>query len=328
MALRLRVRVRSWPLARPFRIAYETFTTVDTVLVELSDGGVTGRGEASGVSYHGETADSLLAQIEAAARTVEGGASREDLLSALPAGGARNALDCALWDLEARRSGEPVWKKVGLDALTPVRTVFTLGLAGVEETSEHAVCAVAAGLRHLKVKLDGRDDEALVAAVRRAVPDAVLIVDANQSWGGAHQRAQPVPAGEDEALAGVPAPVPFCADESCQTAADVDRLRGLYGHVNVKLDKTGGLTEALALCRRARDAGLGVMVGNMCGSSLGMAPGFVVAQRCDLVDLDGPLLNAEDWAEGFRYEGEVMRPAAPGFWGDGGGDAGFGGRGT
>lgn len=330
MALKLRARLRSWPLARPFRIAYETFTTVDTVLVEISDGAAVGRGEAAGVSYHGETAETLLSQIQAAASLVEGGASRKDLLSALPAGGARNALDCALWDLEARQSGEPVWKIAGIDALAPVRTVFTLGLAGVDETVEYALSAFAVGLRHLKLKLDGRDDEALVAAVRRAVPDAVLIVDANQSWSREHLRdlppalarlgvrliEQPVPAGEDEALVGVAAPVPFCADESCQTAADVDRLRGLYGYVNVKLDKTGGLTEALTLCRRAREAGLGLMVGNMCGSSLGMAPGFVVAQRCDVVDLDGPLLNAEDWADGFRYEGDLMTPAAPGFWGD------------
>lgn len=335
MALSLRARVRSWPLRRPFQIAYETFTCVDTVLVEISDGGVVGRGEAAGVSYHGETAEGLLAQIQAAASAIESGASRADLLSALPAGGARNALDCALWDLEARQSGEPAWKKAGIEALAPVRTVFTLGLAGVEETVEHAVCAVREGRRHLKLKLDGRDDEALVAAVRRAVPDAVLIVDANQSWSREHLRdlplalarmgvrliEQPVPAGEDEALAGVPAPVPFCADESCQTAADVERLRGLYSHVNIKLDKTGGLTEALALARRAREAGMGLMVGNMCGSSLGMAPGFVVAQGCELVDLDGPLLNAADWPDGFRYEGDLMLPAAPGFWGDRGQDA-------
>jgi L-alanine-DL-glutamate epimerase-like enolase superfamily enzyme len=330
VALSLRASIRSWPLSRPFRIAYETFTCIDTVLVELSDGTVTGRGEAAGVSYHGETAEGLLAQVQAATALVEGGASRRDLLAALPPGGARNALDCALWDLEARRSGEPVWRRAGLAALKPVRTVFTLGLAEIEETAEHAARAVAEGMRRLKLKLDGRDDEGLVAAVRRAAPGALLVVDANQSWSKDHLRdlppalarlgveliEQPVPAGDDEALAGVPAPVPFCADESCQTAADVERLRGLYGYVNIKLDKTGGLTEALELARRAQAAGLGLMVGNMCGSSLAMAPGFVVAQLCQLVDLDGPLLNAADWPDGFRYEGELMTPAAPGFWGD------------
>ena len=316
-----------FPLKGTFRTALHALTSVSTVQVRLSEGGHTGRGEALGVFYHGETVDSMLAQLAAARGRLVAGLSRAELQSVLPPGGARNALDSALWDLEAKRAGRRAWALAGLKSVEPLRTAYTLSV----DTAKAMARAAADARRYslLKLKLDGGADVERVAAVREVRPDVELIVDANQSWSEAQLREctprlaalgvklieQPLPAGKDAPLAGFRSPVPLCADESCQTAESLPSVVGKYQYVNIKLDKTGGLTEALRLARAAKERHLGLMVGCMAGSSLSMAPAFIIGQMCTFVDLDGPLLAASDVPNAIRYEGSRMYPPEASLWG-------------
>jgi L-Ala-D/L-Glu epimerase len=285
------------------------------VLVTLSDGEHSGRGEASGVYYLGDDVPAMTAAIESVRGTVEAGVTREQLQALLPAGGARNALDCALWELEARRRGVPVWELAGLTEPRPLRTTFTLGADDPE--------VMAAGARHyaqaraLKLKLTGDLDVdiARVQAVRAARPECWIGVDANQGFAIGDLDAlvaalvaadvklleQPLARGREADLTGYQCPIPIAADESALTLGDIDGLVGRFDVVNIKLDKCGGLTEGLAIAKRARELGLGVMVGNMVGSSLAMAPAFIVGQLCDIVDLDGPIFLADDRKPSIEY---------------------------
>jgi L-alanine-DL-glutamate epimerase-like enolase superfamily enzyme len=324
---RLSVAHRSWPLALPFAISRGSKTTTEVVVAEVSDGEFRGRGECVPYPRYGESVDSVVKALENMRDAVFSGLDRKELQQAMPPGAARNALDCAFWHLDAQRDNCRVADLAGLGPLHPVVTAYTLGL----DTPERRGTAAAAQ-RHrplLKLKLTGDGDIERVEAVRRAAPASRLIVDANEGWTerhlvevmpvlaafGVELIEQPLPAGADDALADVPHPIPVCADESCHTSADLDRLLGKYNAVNVKLDKTGGLTEALALAEAAAARGFRVMVGCMIGTSLSMAPAMLVAQRACVVDLDGPLLLASDRAHGLRYDGSTVYPAEPMLWG-------------
>ena len=316
-----------WEFKRPFRIAYRIRTHAATVVVEVQEGSAVGRGEAAGVSYRGETIDTLLEQLAGVALDVQNGTSREHLEKLLPAGGARNALDCALWDLESKRSGRRAWELAGLEGVRQLLTAYTLGVDTPEITGQAAADAIGCTL--LKIKLTGAHDIERVAAVRRARPDAQLIVDANQAWSEEQLREytpqlaqlgvllieQPLPIGKDAVLRDFESPVPLCADESCQDSSSLPELLGKYQFVNIKLDKTGGLTEALRLAHAARMYGLKLMVGCMGGSSLAMAPAFVLGQLCEIVDLDGPLLMKFDVAYAIVYEGDRMSLPDARLWG-------------
>jgi L-alanine-DL-glutamate epimerase-like enolase superfamily enzyme len=316
-----------WPFASTFRIAYSVESVANAVWVELTDGEHLGRGEALGVSYHNESVNSMLAQLEAMKGALEKGISREQLEELLPPGGARNAVDCALWDLEAKRSGRRVWDLLGLQPLAPLLTAYTLSMDSPIAMAEAA--SALRGYSLLKLKLGGDEDVERVKAVRHARPDAALIVDANESWNQRHLREftpqlaelgvrlieQPLPAGQDELLLGFTSAVPLCADESCQTLESLPALLGKYQYLNIKLDKTGGLTEALRLAHRAKESGFGLMVGCMAGSSLSMAPAFIVGQLCSVVDLDGPLLATADVPNAMRYQGSYVHAPEAALWG-------------
>ena len=317
----------SWPMTAPFVITGHVFDSLEAVVVTLEDDGVSGRGEGVPVYYLDETAAGLLEQIEAVRPEIEAGLTRDALQELLPPGGARNAVDCALWDLEARRAGRSVWALTGLDP-KPCRTAFTLGIQPSPDLMA-AQGARATSYRLLKIKLDYVDPVERVAAVRKARPDAQIIIDANQGFTfdllqsvlepfaelGVAMVEQPLPRGGDEALEGFKSPIPLCADESCLHRGELPDALKRYDMINIKLDKTGGLTEALALAKDARAAGKGLMVGNMLGTSLSMAPAFVIAQLCDFVDLDGPLNLKSDYAGGMLYrDGAVDAPRAA-FWG-------------
>ncbi|MFW2828656.1 N-acetyl-D-Glu racemase DgcA [Sphingomonas sp. ID0503] len=309
--LTLSVAIERWPVAGAFTIARGAKTHVDVVVATVRDGTQEGRGEATAIYYHGESAESVRDQLLA---LPEAGPSL------LPRGAARNALDCALWDLRAKRVGQPLWQVAGLSEPRPLTTAFTISVAEPERMEAEA--RAAAHLPLLKLKLAGEGDLDRVAAVRRGAPEARLIVDANESWTGrdvVEEAAmlvpfgvelieQPVRAGEDHLLDGVRSPIPLCADESCQDRSDLARCRGRYAAINVKLDKAGGLTEALALIAEARATGLEVMVGCMLSTSLGIAPAFLAAQGARWVDLDGPLLLARDRPDGFVYTDGIMAP--------------------
>jgi L-Ala-D/L-Glu epimerase / N-acetyl-D-glutamate racemase len=317
----------NWPFASTFRIAYRAQTTAETVWVELKEGALTGRGEGMCVFYHGETIDSLLAQLTTIESDLAKGISRAELQTLLPPGGARNAVDCALWDLEAKRTGRRAWTLAGIESVQPLLTAYTLSMDAPEAMGKAAAAAPNYSL--LKLKLSGQDDIERVSAVRKARPDVEIIVDANQSWTERHLHElipqlaelgvklieQPLPAGQDDALAGFTSPIPICADESCQTTESLPSLIGKYQYVNIKLDKTGGLTEALRLADAAQAANFKSMVGCMAGSSLGMAPAFVIGQRCSVIDLDGPLLAAADVPNPIRYEGSRMQVPPVSLWG-------------
>ena len=288
--MQVEFRQVNWPFASPFRIAYQISTVAEAVQVLLLDGPFVGRGEALGVGYHGETANSILAQLEAVKGVLCGGISRSDLTALLPAGGARNAVDCALWDLEAKRMGRRAWELAGLPSVKQITTDYTIGIDSPETMARIAAALPQYSL--LKLKLCGNDDLLRVSAVRAARPDAGLIVDANQAWNEGLLRElaprfaqldiqlieQPLPAGADKALLSYDSPVPLCADESCQTVESLAELVGKYQYVNIKLDKTGGLTEGLHLAREAERRGFKLMIGCMAGSSLSMAPAFIVGQ--------------------------------------------------
>jgi L-Ala-D/L-Glu epimerase len=313
--MRLTTRIERWPLAAPFRITGRTFEHIDVLLVVLSDGEFSGRGEAAGVYYRDESPESMSAQIEAVRPRLESLADGEQVLGVLPAGGARNAVDCALWELRARRSGRPVWELAGLDAPRPLLTTWTLGAEAPQVMASGARRFRDA--RALKLKLIGDElDGERVRAVRAARPDVWLGVDANQGFtrdsfasilpvltaARVELIEQPFAVGMEAALDGLRSPIPIAADESAQEASDLAALAGRFDVVNVKLDKCGGLTAALAMARAARALGMNLMVGNMVGTSLAMAPAFLAGQLCDVVDLDGPLLLARDRLPGASYE--------------------------
>jgi L-alanine-DL-glutamate epimerase-like enolase superfamily enzyme len=312
-----------FPLARAFTISRGSKTQAEVVTVRVARGGVAGWGEGVPYARYGETTDSAMAQVAG----LPEGITRAALQEALPPGAARNAVDCALWDLAAKQAGRRVWLVAGLAEPGPLVTAYTLSL-----DTPAAMRAQAAAQAHrpvLKVKLGTEADMARIEAVRQGAPDAALIVDANEGWTadlytalaphlvrlGVRLVEQPLPADADAALAHMPRPLPVCADESCHTADDLPRLAGRYDLVNVKLDKAGGLTGALALVRAARAQGFGVMVGCMVGSSLAMAPAMLAAQGADWVDLDGPLLLAQDREVPLRYDAAGVHPADAGLWG-------------
>ena len=316
-----------FPLNAPFRIARGVKTAADVVTVTLSEGGSVGRGEAVPYPRYGESVESALAAIESARALIEAGGDRQALLQALPAGAARNALDCALWDLEARLAGRDVAEMIGGQPLAPIVTALTIG---IDTPAVMAAAARAAGdVPLLKVKVDAEDPEARIRAVRAAAPGAALIVDPNESWDRALVEAmqdvlvatnvalleQPVPAGDDEWLDGFSPAVPICADEAVHVAADLDVVARRYQAVNVKLDKSGGLTAALDVAREARAMDLGLMTGCMICSSLSIAPALHLAAMSDFADLDGPLWLQEDRPGGIRQEGGLIHPPAKGFWG-------------
>ena len=314
-ALKLHVEVQKLRLSAPFRISGFVFEEQEVVVVTLDDGKHRGRGEASGVYYLGDTAQGMAVAIEAARATIERGIERTALQQLLPPGGARNAVDCALWELEAKRSGVAVWELAGLDAPKPLVTTFTLG---ADDPSTMAAGARKyAQARSLKLKLTGdlKEDIERVRAVRAARPDVWMGVDANQGYGIESLEAligvldsadvslleQPLKRGREADLAGFKSTIPIAADESVLTLPDIAGLVGRFSVVNIKLDKCGGLTEGLAMAHEARRLGLGVMVGNMVGTSLAMAPAFVLGQLCDVVDLDGPIFLAKDRTPSMTY---------------------------
>ena len=314
-ALKLRAEVEKWRLSAPFRISGFVFEELDVVVVTLEDGKHRGRGEASGVYYLGDNAQTMVTAIEAARPGIEQGVDRAALQKLLPPGGARNAVDCALWELDAHRQGTPVWELADLAAPKPLVTTFTLG------ADDPAVMAAGARkyaqAKSLKLKLTGDlpTDIARVRAVRAARPEVWMGVDANQGYSidaldsliAALQPAnvslleQPLKRGREADLDGFKSPIPIAADESVLTLKDVPGLVGRFDVVNIKLDKCGGLTEGLAMAHEARRIGLGVMVGNMVGTSLAMAPAFVLGQLCDVVDLDGPIFLAQDRTPSITY---------------------------
>ncbi|MGH8506382.1 MAG: N-acetyl-D-Glu racemase DgcA [Stenotrophobium sp.] len=323
----LTIQPRHWRLKEPFVIARGTRTVANSIVVQLEAGGHTGRGEAAGVSYRGETQESMTAQIEQVREAIESGTSRHDLLKLLPPGGARNAVDAALWDIQAKQTGIRAWVRAGVPGGGPVQSAVTIGIRTPEafETTTRAL----ADHPWLKIKVDRNDPIAAVAAVRRGAPHARLIVDANQSWTledlarfaptlleyGVDLLEQPLAAGQDESLSKGSSPIPVCADESVNTIEDLPRLAGRYDFINIKLDKCGGLTAALELALTARRSGFRLMSGCMVGASLAMAPAMVLAQLCEINDLDGAFLLAEDWPDGIVYERGNMQPPWPAFWG-------------
>ena len=310
-------------LAQVFTISRGSRTEAKVLTVRVRDGGAEGRGECVPYARYGETLESVTAQIEGLPLPLD----RALLQEALPAGAARNAVDCALWDLEAKRAGKRVWELAGLPAPGPEITAFTLSLDAPEKM--RAAAAENAQRPLLKIKLGGEGDMARLEAVRAGAPKARIIVDANEGWSaevyaelaphlvrlGVELVEQPLPAGADDMLAEIARPLPVCADESCHDRASLPGLKGKYDLVNIKLDKTGGLTEALALREAARAEGYGIMVGCMVGSSLAMAPAVLVAQGAAVTDLDGPLLLAEDRAEPLHYDAAGVHPSEPGLWG-------------
>jgi L-Ala-D/L-Glu epimerase / N-acetyl-D-glutamate racemase len=323
--MHLQIDIERWPLKAPFRITGRTYTESNVIVVTLTEDGLSGRGEAAGVHYLGETPQSMARQLEGIRRLLVGGVTRETLCSLLPAGGARNALDCALWDLEARRLGIPVWQLAGAAAPAPLPTTYTVGADTAEAMAR--IAASYQGARHLKLKLTGDEDVARLRAVRAARPDAWIGVDANQAYDVVTLRGllpellhadvqlieQPVRVGCERELAHLDSPIPLAADESVQSMDDLPRAVGLFDVINIKLDKCGGLTEALAMVAATRRLGMKPMVGCMGGTSLAMAPACLVGARCDLVDLDGAMFLAQDRRPAALYQaGTVHCPAG---WG-------------
>ncbi len=325
--MKLTIEVENWELKRPFRITGSVMYHSSMIVVTLRDGNAAGRGEAQGVSYLGEDPKSMQAQIESVRASVERGIDRHELQQLLPAGGARNALDCALWDLEAKQSARSIWELTEIEPV-PVTTVFTIGI----EASAAEMAAKASAAHDcpvLKIKLDDEQPLQRLQAIRGARPDARIVVDANQGWSLELLREiapacaelriemieQPLPRGADAALATFDSPVPLAADESCQDTTELAEAVQRYDMINIKLDKTGGLTEALRLARAARKAGCHLMVGNMLGTSLAMAPSFVVAQLCDFVDIDGPLLMKADRAHGMQFSHGLVQVFSRDLWG-------------
>jgi L-alanine-DL-glutamate epimerase-like enolase superfamily enzyme len=324
MAWKLTVAACEWRLREPFVIARGSADIQPTILVTIEDdAGHRGRGEACGVDYDGETVATMAGEIEGCRAAVEAGLSREQLQELLPAGGARNALDCALWDLEAKQSARSLFESVPF----PQPTAFTIGIRSLE--AYESTARRFAGFPLLKVKVADGDPSAVVQAVRRGAPQPGLIVDPNQAWSpndlkeyapalaglGVVLIEQPIPIGAETELRDWRSPVPLCADELVSTRADLERARGVYDCINIKLDKTGGLTEALSLASEARSSGFQVMAGCMAGSSLCMAPSLVLASICSFIDLDGPLLQDGDVLPRLVYQdGWIGKPSRE-LWG-------------
>ncbi len=322
----IKVEPKNWLLRKPFKISRDVATHAETLLCHISDGTHTGSGEAAGVTYKGETVDSIKMQIEAAIPQIAAGISRDELQQIMSPGGARNAVDCALWDLEAKQSGRSVWQMLDWQPHA-VTTVYTIGMDTPENMQKDA--AAHADFPTLKVKVGIGDPIEQISAIRQGSPDAAIVIDANQAWTvedldryaeelkglNVEMVEQPLSLDDDETLRAYESLIPLCADESCDTRADLERLAGLYDIINIKLDKTGGLTEAVALALQAESMGFDLMVGNMLGSSLAMAPAFVIAQRCKYVDIDGPLLQAEDCDHALHYDRGSVEPFSPDLWG-------------
>ncbi len=313
----------SFPLARAFTISRGSKTAADVVTVTLNSGGIAGRGECVPYARYGESIDSVIAGI----RSLSDNFGHEELQHLLPAGAARNAVDCALWDLQAKKSDRRVWQLTGLPEPKPVVTAFTLSLDHPENLGIQASKNAHRPL--LKIKLGSENDIARLEAVRHAAPKSRLIVDANEGWSADFYREiapvlvrmgvllveQPLPAGNDGALAEINRVLPVCADESCHDRSSLEHLKGRYDFINIKLDKAGGLTEALALRQAALAQGFGIMVGCMVGTSLGMAPAVLLAQGAAFTDLDGPLLLARDRANPLHYDSAGVHPPEPRLWG-------------
>ncbi|MGL5167252.1 MAG: N-acetyl-D-Glu racemase DgcA [Afipia sp.] len=331
-SLNLAARIERWPIAGGFTISRGAKTEAVVIVAEVSRQGlngeaIIGRGECVPYARYGETPEGTLAAILSLRDEFNGGLDRQGLQTRMPPGAARNALDCALWDLEAKVANKRIWDLLGQAAPRPLTTAYTISLGTPESMAEATTKAAHRPL--LKIKLGGDGDEARIAAVRKAAPDAELIVDANEAWAGGnlerHLAAcaaagvtmveQPLPAGQDQALARIKRPVSVCADESVHDRASLEGLRGRYDAINIKLDKTGGLTEALAMAEAARTLGFDLMVGCMVATSLAMAPAMMIAQGARVVDLDGPLLLAKDRDNGLRYEGSTVYPPDAGLWG-------------
>lgn len=330
MARTLFAEHQSWPLASPFAIARGSKTAADIVYVELQDGDKVGRGECVPYRRYGETVETVLKEIEEWRGEIEAGIGLTALHGKMKPGSARNVLDLALWDLEAKLADHPVTKRLALDLAAPVETLYTISLGTPEQMAE--ATRKAASFPALKVKLGAQDlglETARLQAVREAAGERDLLIDANEGWSlelldslmpalVANRVAmieQPLHAEEDEALKGADFPIPLLADEACHTSADLGRLKGKYQAVNIKLDKSGGLTEALALSKRAEEEGFDRVIGCMVATSLAMAPALLLAQGARFVDLDGPLLLKEDRLNGLRFEGARVHPASRDLWG-------------
>ncbi len=325
--MEIRVFSESWPIRGSFTISRGSKTAAEVVVVELTANGVTGRGECVPYARYGESVPGVIAQIEAMIPAICDGLDRQRLQTAMPSGAARNAVDCAFIDLECKQQGVRVWDYLNLSAPENLLTAYTLSLDTPEKM--HAAAEANASRPLLKLKLAGEGDLARVAAVRRGSPNARIIVDAKEGWNeqlyrefipelqklGVEMIEQPLPAGKDAILKDLPRPIPICADESCHDSSTFEELVGLYDMINIKLDKTGGLTEALVLRQKAEAAGMKIMVGCMLATSLGMAPAFVAAQGAQVVDLDGPLLLEKDRAEGFDYSDNQMHSPEVALWG-------------
>ncbi|NMO14121.1 L-Ala-D/L-Glu epimerase [Pyxidicoccus fallax] len=325
---KLTVKHESWPIAGKFTISRGSKTSAEVVVVTLEEDGAKGHGECVPYARYGETLEGVIAALEAARPRIEAGLGRDGVAEVLAPKAARNALDCALWDLEAKRSGQPVWKLLGMSEPKPLVTAYTLSLDTTEAMRQAAEKAAHRPL--LKVKLGrGMEDIERLRAIRAGAPASRLIVDANEGWKpeelpalldtcaelGVVMVEQPLPAGNDEALRGMRRAVPVCADESAHDRHGLGTLLGRYDAINIKLDKTGGLTEALALAGAARAEGLQLMVGCMVATSLAMAPAMLVAEEAAVVDLDGPLLLAKDREPGIRFEGSTMYWPPRELWG-------------
>ncbi len=327
MTRALNVRTETWPIAGAFTIARGAKTEALVVVAEINDGAITGRGECVPYARYGETVAGVAAAIESMRGALADGLDRNALQGAMPAGAARNALDCAFWDLEAKTARRPVHALADLPEPRALVTAYTISLGTPEAMA--AATALAATRKLLKIKLGGEGDVARIRAVRAAAPDAELIVDANEAWSpenlaenlsacaaaGVTLVEQPLPAGDDDALADTTRTIPVCADESVHDRASLGKLVGRYDAVNIKLDKTGGLTEAFGMAREAERLGFSLMVGCMVATSLSMAPAMLVAQRARVVDLDGPLLLARDRDNALRYQDSLVYPADAALWG-------------
>ncbi|MEB3046588.1 N-acetyl-D-Glu racemase DgcA [Rhizobium mulingense] len=323
----LDIQMNSFPIAGTFTIARGAKTQAEVITCTLTDEGAEGHGECVPYRRYGETMESVLAQIEAARPLIEAGISRRDLLSAMPPGAARNAVDCALWHLEAKQTGQSVASRLGIADPKPLTTAYTISLGEPEvmaaQAREHA------GRALLKVKVGTGDDESRIRAVRAAAPEAAIILDANEGWpeavlerhlniaaeAGVTLVEQPLPAGRDALLAEIHRPLLVCADESVHHTGDLASLADRYDAINIKLDKAGGLTEALAMKTEAERIGFAIMIGCMVGTSLAMAPAVLLAQNADFVDLDGPLLLARDREPGLRYVASLVFPPESSLWG-------------
>lgn len=324
---KLHIAHESWPIAGGFTISRGTKTTAEVVTVTLEQDGATGRGECVPYPRYGETVEATIAALEDARPAIEGGIGRDDVARLVEPRAARNAIDCALWDLDAKRTGTPAWRSAGLREMRPLVTAYTLSLDTPQAMA--AAAAEAASRPLLKLKLGAPGDAERLDAVRRAAPRARIIVDANEGWredtlaemlaacaaAGVELIEQPLPASADDILARIERPITVCADESAHDREGLACLIGKYDAINIKLDKTGGLTEALALADAARGHGLKIMVGCMLATSLAMAPAMLVGQLADVVDLDGPLLLARDREPGIRFDASLMHPPPAALWG-------------